>query len=91
MKITKHELRRIIQEFIEAEDPFDVETVEDAWAGGDDLVLPIDHSKAAKSEPVTDSPETLPDAEPVLSKESRIRNKQRYLRNLARRREIFRK
>ena len=91
MKITKRYLRRIIKEFLEEEHPSDVEPVEDAWSGGDDLVLPIDHSKAVKSEPVTDHPEMLPHAEPVLSKEARIRNKQKYLRNLARRREIFRK
>ena len=91
MRVTKRQLRRIIKEFLEAEDPADVVPVEDAWSGGDDLVLPIDHSKAAKSEPVTDYPEMLPAAEPVLSKEARIRNKQQYLRNLARRREIFRK
>ena len=91
MKVTKRQLRRIINEFLEEEHPSDIEPVEDTWSGGDDLVLPIDHSKAAKSEPVTDHPEMLPNAEPVLSKEARIRNKQKYLRNLARRREIFRK
>jgi hypothetical protein len=31
----------------------------DAWSGGDNLSLDIDHSKAAKSEEVTSSPETL--------------------------------
>ena len=90
MRVTRHQLRRIIREFLEAENPADVVPVEDAWAGGDDLVLPIDHSKAVKSEPVTDYSEMLPMAEPVLSKEGRIRIKQAYLRNLARRREIFR-
>ena len=91
MKVTTKQLRKIIREFLEEDHPSDIEPVEGAWAGGDDLVLPIDHSKAVKSDSVTDHPESLPDAEPVLSKESRIRNKQRYLRNLARRREILRK
>ena len=91
MRVTKKQLRRIIREFLEEENPADVVPVEDVWAGGDDLVLPIDHSKAVKSEPVTDYPETLPWAEPVLNREARIRTKQAYLRNLARRREILRK
>jgi len=94
MRITKRQLRRVIREFLEAEHPADVEPVEDVWAGcpeAGNLELSIDHSKAAKSEPVTNYSEMLPPAEPVLSKENRIRAKQGYLRNLARRREIFRK
>ena len=63
MNITKRQLRRIIKEELEnilsAEDPVDVETLEDAWPGGDDLVLPIDHADAVGSEPVTNYPETL--------------------------------
>jgi hypothetical protein len=91
MKLTQNQLRRVIREFLEEDFPSDVEAVEDAWAGGDDLVLPIDHSKAVKSDPVTDTPEMLPSAEPILSKEGKIRAKQRYLRNLARRTNILRK
>jgi len=94
MRVTNRQLRRIIREFLEAESPAEIEAVENVWAGCSDagnLELPIDHSKAVKSEPVTDRPEMLPAAKPVLSKESRIRTKQAYLRNLARRREILRK
>ena len=91
MRISKNQLRDVIREFLEAESPSDVEAVEDAWSGGDDLVLPVDHAKAGKFDPIVDYPEMLPSAEPVLSKEGRIRLKQKHLRNLARRREIFRK
>jgi len=94
MRITKSQLRRVIREFLEAEHPTDVEPVEDVWAGcpeAGNLELSIDHSKAAKSEPVTNYSEMLPPAEPVLSREHRIRAKQGYLRNLARRRAVLRK
>ena len=77
MRITKRQLRRIIREeaqgLIDVESPYDVEPVENVWGGCEDagnLVLPIDHSKAAKSEPVTNRPEMLPAADPVLSQES---------------------
>lgn len=91
MNITDNQLRRIIREFLDGEQPSDIEADEDAWAGGNNLELPLDHSEAAESESVTEFPEKLLDAEPVLNKEARIRNKQKYLRNLARRREILRK
>jgi len=79
MKITKSKLRRIIREeaegLLDVESPYDVEPVEDVWGGdpegdGGNLVLPIDHSKAAKSYPVTAEPEILPTAGPVLGQES---------------------
>lgn len=61
-KISMRNLRKIIREeitvIIDLEDLDDIEPSED-WAGGDNLVLPIDHSAAVESEPVTDSPETL--------------------------------
>jgi len=64
-------------EMLDADNPSEVEPVEDVWGGdleGKDrnLVLPIDHSKAAKSDPVTRSPEMLPSAEPVLNNEGRL-------------------
>ena len=63
LRITHRQLRKIIKEELEnilgTEDPADVETLEDAWAGGDDLVLPIDYADAVGSEPVTNYPETL--------------------------------
>jgi hypothetical protein len=67
MKITKRQLRRIIKEEFEdltdqywdVETPAEVEPLEDAWAGGDDLVEPIDHSDAGGSEEVTPEPETM--------------------------------
>ena len=78
MKVTKKRLQRIIREeaaALEVESPVDVEAVEDVWGGdpeGKDrnLVLPIDHAKAAKEPPATREPEFLPDAEPVLNRET---------------------
>jgi len=64
-------------EMLELENTEEVEAIEGVW-GGDiegeakNLVLPLDHSKIAKSEPVTDHVETLPNAEPVLNNEGRI-------------------
>jgi predicted component of type VI protein secretion system len=53
MKITKRQLRRLIREELEdildQENPEDVEAVEGVWAGGDDLVDPIDHLEAGGS------------------------------------------
>jgi len=81
MKISKQRLRRIIAEEIEggdAEDwPEDVEPVEDAWDGGDNLVLPLDHSKAVGGEPVTPEPEVLAVTESILSTLLRLSNRTR--------------
>jgi len=53
MKITKRQLRRLIREELEdildQENPADVEAIEGVWAGGDDLVDPIDHLEAGGS------------------------------------------
>ena len=76
----KVRLKRLIKEQadqLDVDKPSEVEPVEDVWAGdieGKDrnLVLPIDHSKATKSDPVTRGAETLPDAEPVLYSEGNI-------------------
>ena len=61
MRLTKSQLRRIIleenEEMLSNDHPSDIEAVEDAFSGGENLVLSIDHSKATGSEPVTDSPE----------------------------------
>jgi hypothetical protein len=50
MKISRARLRRIIAEEIQtillADDPSEVEAQEDAFAGGDNLELPIDHVSA---------------------------------------------
>ena len=50
MKFTQKQLRKMILEEVEDmldhESPDEVEAVEDAWAGGEDLTLPIDHSEA---------------------------------------------
>ena len=79
IRLTKRQLGRIIREeaegLLDVESPYDVEPVEDVWGGdpegeGGNLVLPIDHSKAAKSYPVTAEPEVLPTAGPVLGQES---------------------
>ena len=59
----KSRIRRILKEsddvIIDEENLEDLEARVDAWSGGDNLALDIDHSEAAKSEPVTPSPETL--------------------------------
>ena len=62
MKITKRQLRKIIREeyaTIDYDFVEEVETVDDAWAGGDNLALSIDHSKAVGSEAATTEQETL--------------------------------
>ena len=59
----KSRIKSVIREsddiIIDEENIEDLEAREDAWSGGENLALDIDHSKAAKSEPVTSSPETL--------------------------------
>ena len=61
MRLTKSQLNRIILEetgdMLTLSHPSEVEPIENAFSGGENLVLPIDHSKAVGSEPVTDSPE----------------------------------
>lgn len=72
MKLTNAKLRLLIKEeldnIISYEDPADVEPVEDAWAGGEDLVLPIDHAEAGGGEPVTSAPEVLEITEAIMKK-----------------------
>lgn len=76
----KIRLKKIIREqddMLDADHPSEIEAVENVWGGdieGKDrnLSLSIDHSKAAKSEPVTQGPEMLKHAEPVLANEGRI-------------------
>ena len=62
-KVSISTLRRIIREeadiIINYDDASELEPRIDAWSGGDNLTLSIDHSKAGGSEEVTDSPETL--------------------------------
>ena len=62
---------------IDAEHPSDVEATEDVWSGDNEgksrnLELDIDHPKAAGADETIKFPESLPDAEAVLS-ESEIR------------------
>lgn len=62
MKITRAMIRRIIREQEEEklpETPAEVETVEGAWAGGENLELDVDYSKASTDEPNVASPEVL--------------------------------
>ena len=62
MKITKRELLKIIAEQVAKElpeRPEDVEAVEDAWAGGDNLDLDVDYSKVSAEESNVASPEVL--------------------------------
>jgi hypothetical protein len=60
VKLTKSKLRHIIAEEV-ALILQDVETVEDAWAGGDNLVDRIDYQKLASGEKAISCPESLPD------------------------------
>ena len=57
MKVKLDTLKRLIREEIEnildAETLEDVEPEENAWAGGDNLELPLDHSVAGGGEPTT--------------------------------------
>ena len=66
MKITKRQLRRIIREELEevaleeVEPTFETETVEDAWAGGENLELPLDVAKVSHgADAVVAEPEVL--------------------------------
>ena len=62
MKITKAMIRKIIREEVDAELPADladVEAVEDAWGGGDNLTHDVDHSKVSTEKSNVASPEVL--------------------------------
>jgi len=73
MKITRQQLANIIKEELEASDlpdrPEDVEAVEDAWAGGDDLVQAVDYVKVLTGEENVSKPEVLD----IIVKETRRR------------------
>ena len=62
-RLTRTHLRRLICEEIEtlidAESIEDVEAVEDAWAGGENLEYQVDHAEACGSDPVTDHQEVM--------------------------------
>ena len=58
MKISRKQLRYIIREEL-ASELDEVEPVEDAWEGGENLEHPIDHSVRGGSEAVTAEPEVL--------------------------------
>ncbi len=62
-KLTRRYLRRLIKEELESfGDNLETELdpVEDAWAGGDNLHSDIDHPKAAGSEETVTQQEVLP-------------------------------
>lgn len=62
MKITRAALRQIIREQTDedhAEKPEDVETVEGAWGGGENLNHDLDHSKISTGESNIAAPEVL--------------------------------
>ena len=83
MKITRKRLQRLIKEeydnvsdqYWDVETPAEVEPVEDVWAGGDDLVNPVDHSEEGGSEAVTVEPEVLEITERIWRHLRRFRNK----------------
>ena len=61
MNITKSKIRQMIKEMIgeEIESLEDVEATEDAWAGGENLVHDLDHSKITGGESNVAAPEVL--------------------------------
>ena len=82
IKISRKRLQQIIREeadiIINYESAEEIEPREDAWSGGENVSLSIDHSKAVKAPPVHAEPESLPNADPVLHKES-VQNLQVYM------------
>ena len=62
-KLTRTHIRRLICEeivtLLDAETPEEIEAVEDAWAGGDNLEHDVDHSEVSGGEPVTRNQEVL--------------------------------
>ena len=62
-KLTRTHLRRLICEeivtLLDAEETEEIEPVEDAWAGGENLECDIDHSEVSGGEPVTRNQEVL--------------------------------
>lgn len=61
-KLTRTYLRKLIKEELESFGDnleTELEPIEDAWAGGDNLHSDIDHPKAAGSEETVKSPEVL--------------------------------
>ena len=64
MKVTQRQLRRIIQEELEdilaVEDVVDIEPEEDAWAGGENLIEPIDYQEITTGDPVEPGIEIAP-------------------------------
>lgn len=81
MKITIDQLRKIISEEIgdtvTLDNLDDIEPAEDAWSGGDNLVLDIDKAKAGGSEEATSGIEVLSivdDRGVIRISESRLRS-----------------
>ena len=77
MKISKREIQSIVRAIREEADIIlnydradELDPLEDAWSGGENLTLPLDHSKATKGPAVHAEPEMLPPAGPVLNNES---------------------
>ena len=80
MKISKLQLAKIIREEIESvlsnEHPSDVEPDEDAWAGGENIELPLDHVVAGGG-PAPVAADALRVAEIVREEMSRPRRRSR--------------
>lgn len=72
-RLTRTRLQKLICEeievFLDAETPGDVEALEDAWAGGDNIEYEIDHAKEAGSDPVTSEQEVMV----IVQSESHLR------------------
>ena len=75
MKVNRKTLEKIILEeweyALQSKNPDDVEAVEDAWAGGDNLINPIDHAKVGGADAVTIEQETME----VVDESTRVKNR----------------
>lgn len=83
MKISKLRLARIIREEIESvlsnEHPSEVEPAEDAWAGGENIELPLDHVEATGGPAPTEA-DALRVAEIVREEMSRSKRRRKIRR-----------
>jgi siroheme synthase (precorrin-2 oxidase/ferrochelatase) len=87
MKISKLRLARIIREEIESilsnEHPSEAEATDDAWVGGENIELPLDHVVAGGG-PAPDDADALRVAEIVQEEMSRPRPRRKSRRKIRR-------
>jgi len=87
MKISKLRLAKIIREEIETilsnDHPSETEAIDDVWAGGENIELPLDHVVAGGG-PAPDEADALRVAEIVQEEMSRPRTHRRSRRKIRR-------